>query len=364
VYCAFYSELFDANTCNAFLESLERELDMCIDGESSPETVYFGGGTPSILDNERLERLLQTIHDRMDLSKVVEWTLEANPGTLTDRKLSAVKAAGVNRISLGAQSFDDEVLRQMGRRHSATDISDSVETVRSAGFEKIGIDLITCLPGVDTDGWKRDLLAAARLEPDHLSVYALSVEEKSVLHAMVKDGHVSMPSEQVQIHALAIAEDILGGAGYNRYEISNYSRPGSECLHNLSCWRGGDYVGFGPAASSRVGRKRWSNSASLDGYVSRLFQGLSPNCDAEILSKEMDATERLMFAFRLKEGVFLNDFVTEDLPMDHWHQALLEQERLGLVEQRDERWFLTNTGCLLADAVAEALIPSSPAQPA
>ena len=176
---------------------------------------------------------------------------------------------------------------------------------------------------------------------------------------MVRDGHVSMPSDEAQIQALATAEETLAEAGYRRYEISNYSRPGSECLHNLACWRGGDYVGFGPAASSRVGRERWSNSASLDGYVSRLLEGLPPNSNAEILSRAMDSAERLMFAFRLKEGVLLSEYRNEDLPVDHWHEALLEQERLGLVEQREGRWLLTETGYLFADTVAEALIPSS-----
>lgn len=358
LYCSFYSELIDKDACGAFLESLSRELDMYLDDNTpAPATIYLGGGTPSILNAQQLEQLLGIIHSYMDCSNVTEWTLEANPGTLNNEKLRLMKEGGINRVSLGAQSFDDKVLKQMGRRHSAADISSSVADLRAAGFGRIGLDLIAGLPEVDVDGWKRDLVSAAELEPDHISIYALALEEKSVLYGKVRDGHICVPSESYQLDALIMAEEFLSQKGYQRYEISNYARPGSECLHNLSCWRGGDYVGFGPSASSRVGRKRWTNSANLSGYVSRLSSGLPPNNSAEILSTEMDATERLMFAFRLKEGVVLNSFEAANAPVDHWREALKEKERQGLVEQRKEKWLLTESGVHFADAVAEALIP-------
>jgi len=360
LYCSFYSELIDKDACGAFLENLTRELDMYLDDNTpTPATIYLGGGTPSILNAEQLEQLLGIIHSYMDCSGVTEWTLEANPGTLDSEKLRLMKEGGINRVSLGAQSFDDKVLKQMGRRHSAADISSSVADLRAAGFGRIGLDLIAGLPETDTEGWKRDLVSAASLEPDHISIYALALEEKSVLCGMVRDGHVCVPSESYQLDAVITAEEILSQKGYQRYEISNYALPGSECRHNIACWRGSDYVGFGPSASSRVGRKRWTNSASLSGYVSRLSSGFPPNNSAEILSTKMDATERLMFAFRLKEGVVLSSFETVNAPVDHWHEELREQERQGLVKEREGRWFLTETGLHFADAVAEALIPTA-----
>jgi len=330
------------------------------DCKPAPETIYFGGGTPSILREIQLQQLCDMIRSKFYVSNLREWTVEANPGTLQRAKLAILKAAGVTRISVGAQSFDDDVLQSIGRRHRAADIVETIKAVGAAGFSNIGLDLIACLPGVDEKRWRRTLDEAVGLGAEHLSVYALTVEAGSLFEKRVKDHEIIPAGDDEVLRVLDVTEKFLEKNGYRRYEISNYAKPGCKCLHNLSLWCGGDYIGFGPAAASRDGLLRRTNRADLSGYVAALGAGVKPPCEEETVSKVTDAGERFVFAFRLDEGVDLSAFCSEyevdSAVFGRWEERLVSFAGTGVACKVDGRWKLTANGRALADHVAGELL--------
>ena len=358
-YCAFYSTPYTPALADRYLAALENEVRNTVESDTpySPTTIYIGGGTPSVLSPSHLQRLCTILAACTDTSSVQEWTVEGNPGTFSADKIHVLTAAGVTRISMGAQSFDPATLNRIGRRHSAEAIPNTVMQLRSLGVRNIGIDLISNLPGVTSAEWRKTLHATVTLSPDHVSVYALAIEPGSALaRACVHDDEIA-PSDQEQIDALSEAHAVLDRAGYRQYEISNFCRPRRECLHNLAIWRGADYVGFGPAAASRVERRRWTNPPNLAGYIDK---GGVETSAPEMVTEQQDLCERLMFRFRLNEGVDLRelgrayDRADELLPI--WTHTLHELAAKQLVRKKDHTWTLTPQGRLAADHVAEALL--------
>ncbi len=310
-YCAFYSGRYNHSKADKYLDSLSIEIDLYL-GENqklSPQTIYIGGGTPSVLDVQQMKWLLDVVNDRIDISQLTEWTVEMNPGNFDDSLPGVLLAGNVNRISLGAQIFDDFVLKSIGRRHTVADIVDAVKLLRSAGIENYNIDLISSLPGVSKDLWISSIEQAIDLEPAHLAVYNFSVESGTVMEQRYNSGSLPDVSDEQQLESLAVAAALLDSVGYKRYEVSNYSLSGFESKHNLDCWRGNDYIGFGPVSSSRVRLRRWMNNADLDSYIFRLDNHKLPLCEEELLSPDVDLAERLMFNFRLVSGVNLDQFM-------------------------------------------------------
>jgi oxygen-independent coproporphyrinogen-3 oxidase len=354
-YCAFYSVPYSREKGAAWLAALKREAEAARSefGPFAFSTVFLGGGTPTILPMDQLEELLDLIRCTLGAGdSVVEWTSEANPGSVDTDKLKVMKSAGVNRISLGAQAFDDGVLRQLGRRHSVKDIYTAVEAIKSAGFTNWGLDLIACVPGVSLEAWRESLRAAVALEPAHVSVYALTRDEGTRLDR----DHLALLDDEEQLRMLELAEEVLGVAGLSRYEISNYARPGFECRHNLSCWRGENYVGLGCAASSRVGSRRWTNAADFESYLTVDAR------EEEVLTPRNDLVERLVFGLRMTEGVDVEALLAAcglaRSPLEAGLRktlARLEGERLMVLEEG--RWRLTPRGRDLADHVAVELMP-------
>lgn len=361
-YCAFYSLPADAVAISRYQAALAVELELRIGGRPTPqvETLYCGGGTPSILGIADWRALATTLHRLLDLTVLREWTVEANPGTLPPAKMRVLREAGVTRISLGVQVLDDQALRLLGRRHTVSDVPRTADAVRSAGIRSLGIDLIAALPGVSESVWERTLRQVLALRPDHVSVYALSLERGTRLRRAVQAGEVEVPNEQAQIRALRCAEGMLVEAGLARYEISNFARPGRECLHNLTFWRGGDYIGFGPAAASRCGLRRWTNQPKLDAYATALQQGRLPPRGAERLEPDKDFAERFAFAFRLAEGVdpwkLAEQLGFPPVGMDERLAGLDELRRAGLLRRRGALWLATARGLDLADTIAAAII--------
>ncbi len=359
LYCAFYSELYTSERADRFLDCLAIEFDRAWNAGSrpAPETIYFGGGTTSVLDAPQLRRLCDIVRSRTDARQLKEWTIEANPGGLTERQIGLLVETGVNRLSLGVQSFDDDVLKAMGRRHTSGDVEQTVRLARKGGLDNIGMDLIAGLPGVYEKAWRETLRRTAGLHPAHVSVYALSIEDGSHMGRLSRTGAITVPDDDAQAHALAYAESFLGEAGYGRYEISNYALPGRECLHNSACWQGEDYRGFGPAAASRAGRRRWTNRPDIGLYLAALSAGEDPPGDADTLDAESDAAERLVFAFRLADGVDVRRYGAGfDTLRAAWEKALAKLAGIGLVERQGQRWTLTARGRGLADFVAYELL--------
>jgi len=358
-YCAFYSVPYSREKGAAWLASLKHEAEAARSefGPFAFSTIFLGGGTPTILPMDQLEVLLDLIRCTGGAgNSVIEWTSEANPGSVEGEKLRLMKSAGVNRISLGVQSFDDRVLRQLGRRHTVQDIHAAVQAIQSAGFTNWGLDLIACVPGVSAEAWRDTLCAAVAMAPAHVSVYALTREEGTRLDRDHQAGRVALLDDDEQLRMLELAEEVLGAAGLSRYEISNYARPGFECRHNLSCWRGENYLGWGGAASSRVGNRRWTNAADWGSALT----GVSK--EEESLTPRNDLVERLVFGLRMTEGVDVEAILAAcglaRSPLEAGLRktlARLEGERLMVLEKG--RWRLTPRGRDLADHVAVELMP-------
>ncbi|OGV76801.1 MAG: hypothetical protein A2340_08045 [Lentisphaerae bacterium RIFOXYB12_FULL_60_10] len=358
-YCAFYSERFDAAPADRYLDALTHEFHEAGNRgllPKVPRTLYIGGGTPSVLDIHQLDRLCRLFTDRFHITRETEWTVETNPGSLTRDKAVLLQQAGVNRVSLGVQSFSDPVLRQLGRRHTVRQVYDSIADIRAAGIPSLNLDLIAAVPGIDAAAWRRHLDHAIALVPDHLSVYDLTVEPGTPLARAAHTGKWQAATVDTELRRIHTAALRLAGAGYHRYEISNYARPGQRCRHNLAFWQGGDYLGFGPAAASRVGLDRWTNRPSVKSYCTPWKSDLPPR-RFETLSTETDASERLAFAFRLLDGITLRPFL--DRAPGHrarWMKALNTLRKDGLVSRQGPRWKLTDAGIRLADTVASALL--------
>ena len=410
-YCAFYSiaEAGEGDEDSkratakgadgaAFAAACAAEIRARAPEGFAPAAMYVGGGTPSILGAGGVSALCRALRGAVDLSAVREWTFEANPDSATAAVLDAMLAGGATRLSLGAQSFDDATLRFLGRPHDAAAIRRAVAGARAAGFGSIGLDLIAGIPGLSPESWRRSLDEALALAPDHVSVYALTVESGTPLAEDVAAGRVRMPPDDAVMDALAEAERVLGAAGLARYEISNYAQPGRECLYNLSVWRGEDYLGIGPSASSRLGLERRTNAADTAAWLATgqgtdapcsaagafAGQGTDSPCSAagafagqgtdspaaprplhgaarERLSPREDRLERFLTGLRLAEGADPARAAPEDAArMEPEFRRLAMQ---GFVESvpnvaadAPTRWRLTARGREVADAVALELV--------
>ena len=359
-YCAFYSLSGRTGDIDAYLDALDLELDAHCRRRPglAPRTIYIGGGTPTLLTARQMARLCAIPRRRLDLRRLREWTVEANPGTLDDERLAVLKAAGVNRISLGVQSLDDAVLARLGRRHTAAQAREACARIHAAGFRNWSLDLIGCVPGVSPRQWTATVRAALALGPTHMSVYSLTSEEGSRLAGQMASGDVALLDDEAQLARLHAAERILRAAGLRRYEISNYARPGFECRHNVSCWRGEAYLGLGCAAASFVDCARWTNAADLDAYLGAAGRGEAPPREVERLAPETQAVERVIFGLRMAEGVALppGDSNCPTLAT-HWTATFARLRRAGLARVAGGRWTLTARGRDLADYAAVELMP-------
>jgi oxygen-independent coproporphyrinogen-3 oxidase len=355
-YCAFYKDLLDRSQTSRFCEAILRELEpnqsrpRTGDRRSllRPSTIYFGGGTPTALNIAQLELLLRGFHERLDLSRLIEWTIEANPGSVSARKAAVLKKFGVNRISLGVQSWDDQLLKLLGREHNARQAADSFRILRDAGFMNINIDLMFGLPRQTVDQWHATLEKTIALQPEHISTYCLTYEEDTEFFLRHARGEFSQdPDADAEFFEMTMA--ILEGAGYEHYEISNYARPGFESVHNRAYWLGEDYLGIGPSAVSTIGMQRWQNVCDYRAYIDRVLSGQSPCASMENLTDEMKRTERIALTLRTRDGIPASE-------VQAFTQQTNEFIALGLLRQSDGNFVLTRRGKTLADSIAEAFL--------
>ena len=348
-YCAFYKERADPAQATRFCEAVLAELDRQA-GQFvlRPETIFFGGGTPTALTTAQLDLLLGGFRSRLDLPSVREWTLEANPGSVSERKAQLLRDSGVNRISLGVQSFDDGLLELLGREHSAAQAEASFHLLRRAGFENLNVDLMFGLPGQTLAQWEATLRCAVALGPDHISAYCLTYEEDTDFFLRHARGEFRVDAE-ADADFFTLAGELLGAAGFAQYEVSNYARPGFESVHNRAYWSGENYLGLGPSAVSTVGLRRWQNISDYRAYADRLLRGETVSTGDEILTPQMKRAEAVALSLRTNQGVpaeWVNDRPNE----------VEEFVRLGLMQPEAERYVLTRAGRFLADSVAEAFI--------
>ena len=344
-YCSFYKEASDRNKTKAFLESVLKEASGASPG-LRPETVFFGGGTPTALSTPHLEWLIGGLRERIDFSAVREFSLEMNPATVSHEKASALLAVGVNRVSMGVQSWDDALLRTLGRVHSADQARRSYEILRGAGVANINLDLIFGIPGQSEAQWRESLRRTIDLGSDHISAYCLTYEEDTEFFQRFARGEM-VPEEDRDAGFFEIAMDELESAGFVQYEISNYARPGRECLHNLAYWRGSDYVGLGPSAFSTRIDTRWRNVADTSEYIRRIEGGIDPRDFSEPLDSDTRRAERVAFSLRTTDGIPALDVLAAQADA---------MEAAGLLVRRGERLHLTRKGKLLADEAAAELM--------
>lgn len=341
-YCAFYVHGGSAGLQKRFAKALARELTHAREQfDLQPETIYFGGGTPSMLSAE----LFNEIALALPTHRAVEFTLEANPATVTAAKMEAWAAAGVNRISLGAQSFDPEYLKLLGRQHAPEDIPETMQALRGAGFNNLNLDLMFSLPMMEEGTWDRTLAAALACEPDHLSAYALTYEEDTPFFERLHRGEWKT-DEAREIRMFNTTVNTLHEAKLDAYEISNFARSGFESTHNLAYWRGEDFLGFGPSGCSTVGTQRWKNIEDTEAYICRVEHAECLRTEIEVVTPEIRQRERIMFGLRTREGIDL-DLVK---PYGELVCRLIEE---GLASATKERLTLTPRGRLVADSIAE-----------
>ena len=327
---------------------LEIRLVQRADPTIRPFTIYFGGGTPTALNIAQLDLLLRGFHEKLDLSQLVEWTMEANPGSVSARKATFLKKFGVNRISLGVQSWDDELLKLLGREHNAQQADESFRILRAAGFTNINIDLMFGLPGQTIDQWRTSLEQTIALQPEHISTYCLTYEEDTEFFVRYARGEFRQNAD-IDADFFETTMATLEDAGYGHYEISNYACAGFESVHNRAYWLGKDYLGIGPSAVSTIGIQRWQNVCDYRAYIDRVLSGQSPRASIENLTKEMKRTERIALSMRTRDGVPGSELKAFARQTD-------ELIGLGLLERSNGGFLLTRKGKVLADSVAEAFL--------
>ena len=348
-YCAFYKDLLDRSETARFCEAILRDLDKQCDAFALlPRTIYFGGGTPTALTTSQLEFLLGGFRQRLDISALEEWTVEANPGSVSGRKAASVRKLGVNRISLGVQSWDEDLLKILGREHNAPQVKKSFQILRGAGFSNINVDLMFGLPGQTIEQWRVTLQKTIALQPEHISAYCLTYEEDTEFFLRQSRGEFRQDAD-IDAEFFEMTISILEDAGYQHYEISNYARPGFSSRHNRAYWSGENYLGIGPSAFSTVGMRRWQNVADYRAYADRALSGQSPIGSTENLTNEIKRVETIALSLRTNKGVsaaLLTPFQNETR----------EFIALGLLGKTNGNFVLTRAGKSLADSVTEAFL--------
>ena len=358
-YCNFYVHGGSRRRQEEFVEALCKEIMLAYERYVFlPETVYIGGGTPSMLSVDLFEKILGTLKAScLRNTHPREFTIEVNPATVTHKKAKTWIDAGINRISLGVQSFIEEELRLLGRQHKPSDVAETFDLLRSVGFSNINVDLIFGLPNQSVRSWKHNLQEAIALAPEHISAYALSGEEDTPFFQALESG-VYHRYHDVEIDLFNFTYDFLTAHGYEPYEISNFARSHFQSLHNLGYWNSEDYLGFGPSAVSTVNGQRWKNIPSTDAYVLNINRCQSYgdlSCiqvEKETLTPETRRKERIMLQIRTSAGINPND---PSLNLDSKVLNQLFDENL-VTYSHENTILLTKKGRLVADSVALLLI--------
>jgi oxygen-independent coproporphyrinogen-3 oxidase len=365
-YCAFYSEATNGRIIERYVGALLRELAI-VAPELRPETVFFGGGTPSILTLKQWERLLETMHD-LGLAGAAEWTVECNPATVSPDKARLLREGGVNRISMGVQSLDEGLLERLGRVHSREMVFRSFETLRGAGFDNVNLDLMFAIPGQTLDLWRATLDQAVGLGSEHLSCYEVIYEEDTPLFEQLQAGKVDV-DEELACRMYDMLVDRAAAAGFRQYEIANFARPHGEgvgedparaCRHNINYWRSGEYHGLGPSATGYVGGRRTKNWSNTPLYCEQLEKGRRAIESVDELDPLARAGETAAFGLRMNRGWRFAEFqsITGYELQTEWRNELGTLRARGWGEEQPDGFRLTREGLRFADAAGGEFLRS------
>ncbi|MEP6902802.1 MAG: radical SAM family heme chaperone HemW [Actinomycetota bacterium] len=354
-YCDFATDVYkNTETVERYVNALCQEISnfkfQISNPKSQVETIYFGGGTPSLLSPAQLEKILNSIHKTFSIESETELTMEMNPATMTLETVREYRNLGINRASFGAQTFDDKELKRLGRRHTAQDVRDTIELLRKAGFTNVSFDLIAGLPRQTLKDWERNLDEALKIKPEHLSLYLLEIHEGTPLAEQIRSKRQPLPDEDLAAEMYEMMLAKIAEKGYQQYEISNFSLPNFESKHNSKYWLCEPVFAFGVSAHSFDGKTRWANERDTNQYVSRIEKGES----AIVYQEEIDAaSESVFLGLRMMRGVDLANYKKKfgvNL-LSKYAEDLERLESLGLIEIGENHLRLTSKGALFSNEV-------------
>ena len=360
-YCDFATGMYSAAAAERYVLTLVDEIKSWrkVESPESVDTIYFGGGTPSLLLPQQLETLLNAVRERFKVLADAEVTIEINPGTVTPEALAAFRNLGINRASFGAQTFDDGELARLGRSHTAAETRRTFRYLRDAGFDNVSFDLIAGLPGQTMAGWQRNLDESFALRPEHLSFYLLEVHQGTPLANHIKVGIQPQPDEDLATHMYEVMLDRAVEAGYEHYEISNLCLPGFQSRHNTKYWTAAPYYGFGCSAHSYDGKfRRWANERDLVRYSEMIDQHQKPIVDETLLTKADLQAEAVFLGLRMMQGFSFTEYQQvfgADLREKH-EDDLTRFREAGLIECSGDLLKLTRAGALLSNEVFAAFV--------
>lgn len=365
-YCDFLSAPADLETKEKYVEALINEIKLNKNkmSEYVVDTVFIGGGTPSLLEENQISKIMSVLRDNCNMSENPEITIECNPGTITESKLLEYKKSGINRISFGLQSANDEELKSIGRIHNYAGFLESYNLARKCGFDNINVDLMSALPGQTLKSYEETLNKVVRLEPEHISAYSLIVEENTLMYDRVKKAQIKginiLPDEESERKMYYLTNNILRSNGYRKYEISNYSKPGKECKHNIGYWQRKEYLGFGIGAASLYKENRYNNISDINKYIEVLTNNIKENSinnvgnssevenQVNILNSIVKNLQQLTERDRMEEFMFLGLRMMEGASMEKFEQYFGKtyMEVYGKVQKRmeDKRFLINDNG--------------------
>ena len=354
-YCGFFSTPYTARNADQFIDALRIEAACLARSFSDRQfgTLYLGGGTPTVLSSHQLTTVVSIIRSNFKIAPGAEITVEANPHSGSEPLFQALRKCGVNRLSIGVQSFSDRLLTTLGRPHRAEQARDAFQSARRSGFKNIGIDLIYGIPGQTPDDWSQTLDNAITLRPDHISAYSLSLDEGSDYQQKAASGSFYLPDDDTVAKLYDTGVECLTAAGCIHYEISNFAQPGFECRHNLNYWRRGEYLGLGPGAWSFIGARRSRSVPDLKSYCTGLQSGFSITAEEEMLGPTEAELETLMLGLRTRNGIELARIAGEfgSLRRDRLLTLAAPMIDSGLLQNEAGRLFLTDRGMVLSNEV-------------
>jgi oxygen-independent coproporphyrinogen-3 oxidase len=359
-YCHFISIPYSQAEADRYHKNILKEIASYADSSSeiSLNSIYFGGGTPSLIPSGQVEQILAACRCRFSVSESCEISLEANPGTLTGAKIASFRRSGVNRISLGGQSFDCRELSTIGRLHTPEMIRQAISHLRENGFTNLNLDLMLGLPGQTKESWQKNLEAIERLFVPHVSVYMLDLDDQCPLQAMVQSGTVLLPDDDLVSDLYLETIEFLSRRGYDQYEISNFALPGFQCVHNLKYWQREPFLGFGLGSHSFDGQSRYANFVPMNDYCNAVEAGNSAIEWRETLSRSQTVSESLFLGLRLTRGVDWKELQTtygRD-SLVQYESGMQDLTQKGLVEWADPMVRLTPAGMLLSNEVFQLFI--------
>lgn len=359
-YCDFNKVFLEGQPVDEYIEMLLREMTLQLEKTpiKSAPTLYVGGGTPTSLTAKQLERLLSGIVERFPMETVTEFTVEANPGDLTADKLAVMQNYQVNRLSMGVQTFDDRLLKKIGRRHTSADVYETMAFLEKADFRNVSIDLIYALPGQTLAGFRETLQRAIELDLPHYSLYSLILENKTMFMNWVRQGRLTLPDQEEESQMFEETILAMEKAGRKQYEISNFALAGKESEHNKVYWHNEHYFGFGAGASGYVGDTRYKNFGPIQHYLSPLRENKLPVYDEETLTVKSQMEEEMFLGLRLKEGVSASRFAEkfQRSIQEVYGKVLAEEQQAGLLEVTGDRIRLTETGLLIGNDIFERFL--------